>query len=196
MQLWTCDNTSSLQAWFLETPLPPPNAHITLQSSRNASTGLWLVLGVSANVPGSDVLVSYNATGSAADNQQWLHVNENLVNRANGLRLTSALPVAGSGLSMQPCTKSRNQTFLFDSLSGQFYTGFPSLCLDAGSSVSCESAPLNASLFCNPDAPTADRVADLVPRILPEEYPQLLANTGFGVPVCALAIPHPLGDTL
>ena len=194
LQLWSCDNASSLQAWLLETAIPEPHAHITLRGSLNASTNLWLLMTVGGSAStGSGVDLQYNTSGPGSEAQQWVYFpNGTIMSRSTGLCLTSSLPVAGSAFSVQPCSANYSQgqgwqSFVFDPVSGHLTSDAPSqgarLCLDAGSTASCATAPLNATVYCDPDAPTAARVADLVPRILPAEYPQLLANTGFGVPV-------------
>ena len=190
LQLWSCLSESSpLQSWLLETSAPVPNAHVTLQGSRNSTTGLWLLLGIQGNdySPGTEAGLSYNATGPAAEYQQWNWLNGSLVSHfQTGLCLTYSIPVAGTSLEIQPCAATpgtANQTFSYEPTSGQIAAVGTNLCVDGGTTASCATAPLNATIYCDPDASTAERVSDLVPRILPEEFPQLLANTGFGVPV-------------
>lgn len=47
--------------------------------------------------------------------------------------------------------------------------------------MSCSSPPLSNYLYCDPSASTEARLADLVPRIQPAEFPRFLSNSNNGI---------------
>ena len=125
-----------------------------------------------------------NTTGLGGYNEQWSFSGAGqITSKMNGLCLAADVAVAGADVSLQDCSSDPLQAWTFDMATGVITNGGgPGLCLDAGSFVNCSMPPLNAFLYCDPDASTEARLADLVPRILPAEFPQLLSNSNNGVP--------------
>ena len=132
--------------------------------------------------------------------QQWRFVagaaagGALLQNPASGNCLAARAAEAGAAVLMLPCNASDPmQSWAQSSPSAGAATGAasgaapaavlvslaaqPAVCLAAGSSVAgCADAPFSARLYCDPDAYTTDRVADLVPRLEAYEWAQLLFN--------------------
>ena len=121
--------------------------------------------------------------------QQWRFVpgaaagGALLQNPASGNCLASRAAEAGAAVLMLPCNASDAlQSWSRTAVGGAVLVGLAAqppggVCLAAGSSVAgCADAPFSARLYCNPDAYTTDRVADLVPRLEPYEWAQLLFN--------------------
>jgi beta-glucosidase-like glycosyl hydrolase len=121
--------------------------------------------------------------------QQWRFVpgaaagGALLQNPASGNCLASRAAEAGAAVLMLPCNASDAlQSWSRTAVGGAVLVSLAAqppggVCLAAGSSVAgCADAPFSARLYCNPDAYTTDRVADLVPRLEPYEWAQLLFN--------------------
>ena len=121
--------------------------------------------------------------------QQWRFVpgaaagGALLQNPASGNCLAARAAEAGAAVLMLPCNAADAlQSWSRSAAGGAVLVGLAAqpaggVCLAAGSSVAgCADAPFSARLYCNPDAYTTDRVADLVPRLEPYEWAQLLFN--------------------
>lgn len=193
-QLWACNASSPTQLWLVETSNDFPYAHITLSRSRDSTTGLYLVLDIGAwsNKTGAEVHVWQNSTGAKGYNEQWAFSGRgNIISKMNSFCLSSAASTAGSRVAMQPCgsVASALQNWTYEQGTGLIRsTARPDLCLDAGSSANCSMAPFNGYTYCNPSAPVESRIADLVSRIEPFDYGQLLGNRNNGLP--ALGVPQ------
>jgi hypothetical protein len=187
IQVWQCDSSSPRQQWLVETTNTFPRAHITLGKSYNATNDRWLVLDIAdwSNATGASTHAWYNSTGNSGYNEQWsFGGNGAIISRMNGHCLTVSSGISGVAAAMQNCSSPPTpfQTWSYTPLTGLMsLAASPDVCLDAGSAVNCSLPPLSGYPYCNPDASTEARIADLVPRILPEEFPQLLSNSNTGI---------------
>lgn len=125
-----------------------------------------------------------NTTGLAGYNEQWSFSGQGLItSKMNGLCLAANVAVAGASVTLQTCGADPLQAWTLDAATGAIANSAAAgLCLDAGAAINCSDAPLSSYLYCDPTASTEARLADLVPRILPAEFPQLLSNSNNGVP--------------
>lgn len=200
VQLWNCSGTPA-QSW--QVAPAGVNATIALRNSYNASVNSQLVLDLSDQLKTNTLIqLQYNASGHAS--QIWTF------NSASG-QVVSGAPAPGAGAPAfcltalfvwpgapavtQPClpVPGPTQTWAYDSSLGTLTLVAPAgpgttgsltgLCLDARTVITCQDPSLATNLYCNPDAATEDRVADLVSRLLPEDYGLLLTSVaGVGVP--------------
>lgn len=187
VQAWACDASSPRQTWLVETGEPFPHAHITSSKSCDSADSFCLVLDIASwsNDTGANVHMWLNDTGYTGVNEQWYFSGDGaIISRMNGHCLTVGSSISGSPATMQNCSDgSPLQTWQYNATTGLIALGaFSDVCLDAGSAPNCSVAPLNAFVYCDPDSPTESRIADLVPRILPQEFPSLLANRNTGIP--------------
>lgn len=78
--------------------------------------------------------------------------------------------------SCDPHGEDLTQRWSYDAASGTLRSAANvSLCIDAGSSYSCNASDPAAPLYCQPGAATADRVSDLVGRLSDPELASLLS---------------------
>lgn len=200
-QLWACGANAAGQGWLIESGAFPLS-HITLIGSANASQGgafLVLDIGAWSNATDSEIHVWYNTTGNQGYNQQWRY------NASSGL-ITSLMSgqcaaaggtIAGMPVRTQPCNPADPlQQFDYNTTSAAFqFRADHSLCLDAGAIASCSLPPYSSYTYCNQQASTEARVADLVARLLPADIQNLLSNSNIGIP--RFGVPRvPFGECL
>lgn len=76
-----------------------------------------------------------------------------------------------------------SQLFTFDNATGTLSmspAGSGPLCVDAGSTASCDMAPFNTYPYCNYSLATADRAADLASRLTLLDWANLLYHWNQG----------------
>eukprot|EP01027_Heterolobosea_sp_BB2_P018190 GEZU01025672.1.p1 GENE.GEZU01025672.1~~GEZU01025672.1.p1 ORF type:complete len:278 (+),score=64.75 GEZU01025672.1:203-1036(+) len=127
-------------------------------------------------------------------NEKWVYNKETnqIISQMDGLCLTAntnAIPTAiqnlylGATISTWKCTDGYlNQTWYFDNKDGTIRSGlFLDLCLDVGSTFTCNDIEISEFAYCNPEIPSKKRAEDLVSRMTIQEKISQMGNSASGV---------------
>jgi xylan 1,4-beta-xylosidase len=185
VQLWPCTPGAVRQTWTV-TASGPPHDTVAL-----GSTGLVLnVLGLS-NASGAVL----NAWSSVFNNAQQfvlapapgvgslVVIRSEMSNLCAGTQNSSGALPAGTAVVQVPCADVTTAQWTYSQSTGSVsWAHDPTLCLDAGTAVTCADAPFSSYPYCNASLTAAERVEDLLPRLLPVEAAAMLSASNNGVP--------------
>ena len=71
----------------------------------------------------------------------------------------------GSNVQLNSCSGADNQRWMYDKTTGELKGLQSGLCIDVGSTVSCQEKPLSGYPYCNTDLDPLERAQDLVGRM-------------------------------
>jgi hypothetical protein len=128
-------------------------------------------------------------------NQEWTYnSNKTITSNLSGkcLDVSQLGNVSGTNVQLWTCTGSTNQQWIYNKADMTIRSVMSSLCLDAGSSASCQMPPFNSYPYCDPKKDPETRSADLISRLTLSEKVSLTMNDNQGV--SRLALP-PIGHT-
>lgn len=156
VQVWPCSASPDVrQAWILVAE-GTPNDNVRLGGINTVPpTGLTFnTLGYSNSTGG--VLNVWSQAPTTPWGQQWRFDEQtgHIISETNDLcagtvNATGVLP-PGTSVVQVPCASVSTATWSYNSSTGQFvWAKDPSLCLDAGTAVSCEDAVLASFPYCN-----------------------------------------------
>lgn len=192
LQVWPCNASSPHQVWRVDAS--PAPGQLRLGGAHGVpDSGLVLnVLGYS-NATGAQL----NAWVESANwCQMWAHDSGTgyIASLWSGpgrgplcagtINASGALP-AGTPVVQVPCASGAGAAIEwdFDNATGLFvWRKDPSMCLDAGTAVTCADAILAGLPFCDASRAAVDRAADLLTRLLPVERAAMLSTDNNGVP--------------
>lgn len=185
-QLWPCTESSIRQTWNIIADNPP---HDNIQLGGNYSvpyTGLTLnILGFS-NATGGTINVWSSVLNIA---QQFTYdrttgyVRSEMNSLCIGTMNSSGVLPSGTLIVQVPCADVDTVKWIYNDTNGLFqWVKDPSLCLDAGTSVSCNDYPFSTYPYCNSSLLFSDRVNDLLTRLEPVEAAAMLSASNNGVP--------------
>ena len=186
VQVWPC-TSSPRQVWRVDaTPAP---GQLRLGGVHGApDSGLVLnVLGYS-NTSGAVLNVWVEAANGC---QEYVFdaASGRISSPWNGfcvgtVNASGALP-AGTPVVQVPCAAGAGAAieWAYDAATGLFaWQRDPSMCLDAGTAVSCADPSLSGLPFCDASLAATARAADLLARMLPVEKAAMLSTDNNGVP--------------
>jgi hypothetical protein len=172
VQVWPCTPVaSSRQTWLIANKGPPYDNILLGGAAGIPPSGLTLnTLGYSNSTSG--VLNVWTQVPSTPWGQQWVFDEQtgylsSVINGlcAGSLNSSGVLP-AGTAIVQVVCAAVGTVTWTYNSTTGQFvWSNNPSLCLDAGTSVSCVDESLSSFPYCNSSLGVAERVSDLIARL-------------------------------
>ena len=190
LQVWPCNASSALQSWSFDLrPFPHHNVRLGGATAGLPYTGLNLnTLGFS-NATGG-VLNVWTDSPTNPYGQFWAWQEGQLTNLENdlcaGTTNSSGVLPAGTAVVQVDCSSGPAAAFSYDNATGLLRWGMDdSLCLDAGTSFSCDAYPSQGSAlppYCNTSLSATVRAADLLERMLPSERAAFLSASNNGVP--------------
>jgi len=185
VQVWPCNASSPRQVWKVDAA----QQQIRLGDVHGQpDSGLVLnVLGYS-NATGG-VLNAWVESANGCQERAYDTATGRLVSPWNGLcagtvNASGALP-AGTPVVQVPCAGGAGAAIEWDYAvdTGLFtWRRDPTMCLDAGTAVSCADAAVSGLPFCDPTLSALDRAADLLGRMLPVEKAAMLSTDNNGIP--------------
>jgi beta-glucosidase-like glycosyl hydrolase len=187
VQVWPCNASSPRQVWRLDAA--PAPGQVRLGGAHGVpDSGLVLnVLGYS-NATGG-VLNAWVESNNGCQEYVWDTTTGRIRSPWNGLcagslNASGVLP-AGTPVVQVPCADGAGAAIEWDygADTGLFtWRRDATMCLDAGTAVSCADAVLAGLPFCNAALAATARAADLLARMQPVEKAAMLSTSNNGVP--------------
>jgi beta-D-xylosidase 4 len=187
VQIWPCNSTSDRQIWRLDkTPAP---GQVRLGGAFGfPDTGLVLnTLGTSHDSNGVlNVWVESNN-----GQQEWAYdsVTKRIVSAWNGLCSgtdnSSGILPAGTSVVQVPCADGAGLSieWSYDNQTGLLiWQKDPTMCLDAGTTVDCQSPLISSYPYCDPTLSAFDRATNLLTFMQPIEKAAMLTTSNNGIP--------------
>ncbi|XP_065825984.1 uncharacterized protein [Oscarella lobularis] len=163
-----------------------------------ANTSQCLDIELYGTSDGSNIWLSSCHTDDtlpAHQNQEWIfNSNKTITSTLSGkcLDVANSGKVSGTNVQLWTCTGSASQQWTFNATSGAIQNAMNGLCIDAGSTASCQMSPWSGYPYCDSKRSADDRAKDLISRLTLPEKVSLMENDNGGVP--RLAVP-PIAHT-
>jgi len=187
VQVWPCNASSPRQVWRLD-PAPAPGQVRLGGAHGQPDSGLVLnVLGFS-NATGG-VLNAWVESNNQCQEYVFSATTGRISSPWNGLcagslNASGVLP-AGTPVVQVPCADGAGTAIEWDygADTGLFvWRRDATMCLDAGTAVSCADGALAGLPFCDASLAATERAADLLSRMQPVEKASMLSTSNNGIP--------------
>ena len=187
VQVWPCNASSPRQVWRLDATPAPGQVHLGGVHGAPDSGLVLNVLGYS-NATGA-ILNAWVESANGCQEYVFDAASGRISSPWNGFCVgtansSGALP-AGTPVVQVPCAAGAGTAieWAYSATTGVFtWQRDTSMCLDAGTAVSCADAAFSGLPYCDPSLAATARAADLLTRMQPVEKAAMLSTDNNGVP--------------